>query len=232
MLYILNIYGGGINAGKGKEFGRGVGDIGSGKAKGTADTITVDDHARDGIRIAKKTVGILYLSLFDEATDTRGTDGQAFVQTLCGVVYAQSDAGGKALIVCEIRQTVGAETMVIAHEKRLYTVLIVKAVHKILRSEVLHLTEIQKSNLCELLQHGDTFLQGGEHSRCLSAEHLQGVLTERIDDRLQTLGVSQGLQLLKEKAVSAMDTVKDADGAYKTKSRTPLPPFKGGYRTP
>ena len=107
-----------------------------------------------------------------------------------------------------------------------------KAVHKILGGEVLHLSEIQQPHLCELLQHGDTFLQGGEHSGCLSAEHLQRVLTERVDDRLQTLGASQGLQLFKEKAVSAMDTVEDTDGAYKTKSSPPLPPFKGGYKTP
>lgn len=211
----MNIYGSGINAGEGEEFGWGVSDIGSGKAKGVADAVTMDDHARDGIRIAKETVGILYLSLFNKFANARRTDRQAFVQTLCGVVYAQSDAGGKALIICEIRQTVGAKAMVIAHEKRLHTVLIVKAVHKILRSEVLHLTEIQKSNLCELLQHGDTFLQGGEHGGCLSAEHLQRVLTERVNDWLQALGASQGLQLLKEKAVSAMDTVKDSYGCYR-----------------
>lgn len=104
--------------------------------------------------------------------------------------------------------------MVIAHKKRLYTVLIVKAVHEILGGEVPHLTEIQKPDLCELPQHGNTFLHGGEHGGCLSAEHLQRVLTERVDDRLQALGTSQGLQLLKEKAMSAMDTVKDAYGRY------------------
>lgn len=70
MLYILNIHSGGVNAGKGKEFGRGVGDIGSGKAQGAADAVTVNDYARNSIRIAKKAVGILYPSLFDKVTDT------------------------------------------------------------------------------------------------------------------------------------------------------------------
>lgn len=65
----MNIHGGGVHAGKGEEFGRGVGDIGSGKAKGAADTVTVDDNARYGIRIAKETVGIFYPSLFDEVAD-------------------------------------------------------------------------------------------------------------------------------------------------------------------
>lgn len=211
----MDIHGGGVHAGKREEFGRGVGDIGSGKAKGAADTVTVDDHARDGIRIAKETVGILYPSLFNKFANTRGTDRHPFVQTLRGVVYAQSDAGGKALIICEIRQAVGAKTMVIAHEKRLHTVLIVKAVHEILGCEVLHLSEIQQPHLGELPQHSHTFLQGGEHGGCLSAEHLQRVLTESVNDRLQALGVCQGLQLLKEKAVSAMDTVKDSYGCYR-----------------
>lgn len=130
------------------------------------------------------------------------------------MAHLQSDAGGKALIVCEIRQSVGAKAMVITHKKRLHTVLIVKAVHEILGGEVLHLAEIQKTNLCKALQHDHTLLQGGEHGGCLSAEHLQRVLTERVDDRLQALGTSQGLQLLKEKAMSAMDTVKDAYGRY------------------
>lgn len=150
------------------------------------------------------------------------------------MVHLQSDAGGKALIVCEIRQTVGAKAMVITHKKRLHTVLIVKAVHEILSGEVLHLAEIQKPDLCELPQHGNTFLHGGEHGRCLSAEYLQRVLTERVDDRLHPSGVSQGLQLLKEKAVSAMDTVKDSYGCYKTCACHPTPPFPpqgGGYHS-
>lgn len=66
----MNIYGGGVHAGEGEEFGRGVGDIGSGKTKGAADAVTVNDHARDSIRIAKKAVGILYPSLFNKMTDT------------------------------------------------------------------------------------------------------------------------------------------------------------------
>lgn len=130
------------------------------------------------------------------------------------MVHLQSDAGGKALIVCEIRQSVGAKAVVITHEKRLHTVLIVKAVHEILSGKVLHLAEIQKPDLCELPQHGNTFLHGGEHGGRLSAEYLQRVLTERVDDRLQAPNMSQGLQLLKEKAVSAMDTVKDSYGCY------------------
>lgn len=70
LLYILYIHGGGVYAGEGKEFGRGVGDIGSGKTKGAADAVTVNDHPRNGIRIAKEAVGILYPSLFDKVTDT------------------------------------------------------------------------------------------------------------------------------------------------------------------
>ena len=106
--------------------------------------------------------------------------------------------------------------MVIAHKKRLHTVLIVKAVHEILGSEVPHLSEIQQPHLGELPQHGNPFLQGSEHGGCLPAEHLQRVLTESIDDRLQALGASQDLQLFKEKAVSAMDTVKDSYGCYRS----------------
>lgn len=141
------------------------------------------------------------------------------------MVHLQSDAGGKALIVCEIRQTVGAKAVVITHEKRLHTVLIVKAVYEILSGEVLHLAEIQKPNLGKLPQHGDTLLQGGEHGGCLSAEYLKRVLTKRVDDRLHPFCMSQGLQLLKEKAMSAMDTVKDADGATETCACHPTPPI-------
>ncbi len=67
--HTIYIYHSGVDAGKGKKFGRGVGDVGSGKAKGAADTVTVDDNARYGIRIAKETVGILYPSLFYEVAD-------------------------------------------------------------------------------------------------------------------------------------------------------------------
>ena len=141
------------------------------------------------------------------------------------MAHLQSDAGGKALIVCEIRQSVGAKAMVITHKKRLHTVLIVKAVHEIPSGEVLHLAEIQKAHLGKALQHSHTLLQGGQHGGCLSAEYLKRVLTERVDDRLQPPGMSQGLQLLKEKAVSPMDAVKDSYGCYKTCACHPTPPI-------
>ena len=68
--HTLYIHGGGVHAGEGKEFGRGAGDIGRGKAQGAADAVTVNDHPRDGIRITKEAVGILYPSLFNKMADT------------------------------------------------------------------------------------------------------------------------------------------------------------------
>lgn len=133
----------GIDTGKREEFLAGIVDIGRRETYGTTDTVAMDDLARQGVCIAKHTIGILNMPRLYGASNARRTDRFTGIDTLTGMLHTQPDMRCNMLVISKIRQSVRTKMMVVPHQEHLHTFDTVQALHKLLSSKVLHLAEIQ-----------------------------------------------------------------------------------------